>query len=164
MQTMLRSSPSAIGRCSSRTARSTTSIVLGRPAVGIVNRGLGAGACRAAPEQKTPPKVPGEDELPPWVRREKERELQAKEGSGGLPWPLYLLFSIFVAIAAVGSVFEFLDGNAIAGVIPKDSPLWAPILLFFATTGLPTAGYLFIQGVTKFNEAAERQDKLDGYL
>lgn len=96
-----------------------------------------------SPSLKPPPaaQVPGsEDELPPWVRREKERELQAKDGVSGLPWGLCLLFSVFTAIAAVGSIFEFVDRNAIFGVIQPDSPLWAPILLFFGVTGFPTAG------------------------
>lgn len=35
-----------------------------------------------------------------WVRREKERELQAA-GKGELPWPLYLVASVLVAIASV---------------------------------------------------------------
>ncbi len=74
------------------------------------------------------------------MRREKERQLQAQEGSTGLPWPLLLLFSIFTAIAAVGSIFEYIDRNAIFGVVGPDSQLWAPILLFFAVTGFPTAG------------------------
>ncbi|GIL79901.1 hypothetical protein Vretimale_12522 [Volvox reticuliferus] len=119
---------------------------------------------RVEPGQQSPPKPATEDELPPWIRREKERELQAQQGTSGLPWPLYLLFSIFTAIAAVGSIFEFVDRNPVFGVLPPDNPLWAPILLFFAVTGFPTAGILFIKGVNGFNEEAERQDKLDGYL
>jgi hypothetical protein len=39
------------------------------------------------------------EELPPWVRREKERELAA--GKSTVPWPLYLVASCLVAIAAV---------------------------------------------------------------
>ncbi|EFJ49553.1 hypothetical protein VOLCADRAFT_104324 [Volvox carteri f. nagariensis] len=129
----------------------------GRPVAGFIPS--------AQPEQRSSPKPVTEDEeLPPWIRREKERELQAQQGSSGLPWPLYLLFSIFTAIAAVGSIFEFVDRNPVFGVLPPDNPLWAPILLFFAVTGFPTAGFLFIKGVNGFNEDAERQDKLDGYL
>ncbi|KAG2435619.1 hypothetical protein HXX76_006822 [Chlamydomonas incerta] len=140
-------------------------LTTGRFRAGVSARSLQT-QVRAQPEQKTPPTVPGsEDELPPWVRREKERELAAKDGAaGGLPWGLCLLFSVFTAIAAVGSIFELVDGNAIFGVIQPDSPLWAPILLLFGVTGIPTAGYLFIKGVNGFNEEAERQDKLDGYL
>ncbi len=37
---------------------------------------------------------------PIWIRRERERELQAKEGKD-LPFGVYLLFSAMVAIAAV---------------------------------------------------------------
>lgn len=96
----------------------------------------------------------------PW----QERELQAKEGSTGvLPWPLLLLFSSFVAIASVGSVFEYVNKNALFGVLQPDNPLWAPILGLFALTGLPTAGLLFVKAVAGFNEEAERQDRLDGY-
>ncbi|GBF88348.1 hypothetical protein Rsub_01060 [Raphidocelis subcapitata] len=105
---------------------------------------------------------PGED-LPPWVRREKERELAAA-GKKGLPWPLYLVFSCLVAIASVGSFFEYFDHNAIFGVIQPDSPLWAPVLGLFGITGLPTAGFLFFKGVQAANEAAETQDRIDGYI
>jgi hypothetical protein len=45
---------------------------------------------------------PPEDE-PVWVRREKERELQAA-GKGELPWPLYLVASVLVAIASVSGI------------------------------------------------------------
>lgn len=98
-----------------------------------------------------------------WVRREKERELQAA-GKGEVPWPLYLVASVLVAIAAVGSIFEYVDGNAVFGVIPPDSPLWAPVLGLFAFTGIPMAGFLFFKGVNAANEAAERQDRMDGYI
>jgi hypothetical protein len=97
------------------------------------------------------------------VRREKERELQAA-GKADLPWPLYLVFSVLVSIASVGSFFEYADKNAIFGVIPPESPLWAPILGLFAITGLPTAGFLFYKGVSAANKAAEDQDRMDGYI
>lgn len=41
------------------------------------------------------------EEDPLWVKREKQRELEAKQGSKGVPWPLYLVASVLVAIAAV---------------------------------------------------------------
>lgn len=113
--------------------------------------------------QQQPGPPPSEEELPIWVRREKERELQAS-GKAELPWPLYLVFSVLVAIASVGSVFEYVDKNAVFGVIPPESPLWAPVLGLFAFTGIPTAGFLFFKGVNAANEAAERQDKMDGYI
>ena len=42
-----------------------------------------------------------EEELPPWIRSERERKLQTEEGSD-LPFPVYLIGSALVAIAAVG--------------------------------------------------------------
>mmetsp|Transcript_11686 Transcript_11686/g.21062 ORF Transcript_11686/g.21062 Transcript_11686/m.21062 type:complete len:172 (-) Transcript_11686:84-599(-) len=102
-----------------------------------------------------------DEDLPPWVRREREKT--AAEATGELPFGLYLLFSSFVAIAAIGSIFEFFNKNAIAGVIQPDNPLWAPILLVFGLTGLPTAVYLFIKGVNAANAAAEAMDKVDGF-
>lgn len=41
-----------------------------------------------------------DDEEPVWVKREREEKAR-KEGGSGLPFGLYLLFSSFVAIAAV---------------------------------------------------------------
>lgn len=165
MQTAIRYSN--VGRCTLRASSRTTlsAVPLGRFAHRQSILQAQSGPLRAQRDQKQPaPPSAEDDDLPPWVRREKERQLQAQEGSTGLSWPLLLLFSIFTAIAAVGSIFEYIDRNAIFGVIEPDSPLWAPILLFFAVTGFPTAGYLFIQGVNGFNAEAERQDKLDGYL
>ncbi|GFR47882.1 hypothetical protein Agub_g9692, partial [Astrephomene gubernaculifera] len=168
MQSLL--SPSrCIGHCglqqSTRKANAVISVFGRQPRIGGIGYGCDVRPLRAQPEQQPPPKpVAADEELPPWVRREKERELQSKLGPTGLPWPLYLLFSIFTAIAAVGSIFEFTDRNPLFGVLPPENPLWAPILLFLAATGLPTAGFLFIKGVNGFNEEAERQDKLDGYL
>ncbi|GLC40568.1 hypothetical protein PLESTB_000044000 [Pleodorina starrii] len=160
-----------LGNASARCGlRQSTRNALSAPCVqgrlgAIYARGITGVVARAQPEQQSPPKpAVDNEELPPWIRREKERELQAQQGASGLPWGLYLLFSIFTAIAAVGSIFEFVDRNAIFGVLPPENPLWAPILLFFAVTGFPTAGFLFVKGVNGFNEDAERQDKLDGYL
>lgn len=44
-----------------------------------------------------------EDEVPVWERREQDKKL--KEESKDLPFGLYLLFSSFVAIAAVNPFF-----------------------------------------------------------
>lgn len=121
----------------------------------------------AEPESQTESKpkaaVEDDEDLPPWVRRERERELQKDMPSAG-PWPLYLLLSLFTAIASVGSFFEYANKNPVFGVIQPDSPLWAPILGLFAITGIPMAGFLFFKGVEGANKAAELQDKLDGYM
>lgn len=108
--------------------------------------------------------APSAEELPPWVRREKERELQAAQTSNKLPWQAGLLGSVLVAIAATGSIYEYQSHNAIFGVLQPDNPLWAPILLVMSVSGYPVAGLLFKAGVDGFNEAAEMQDKLDGYI
>ena len=42
----------------------------------------------------------------------------------------------------VGSIFEYANRNPLFGVVKPDSFLWAPILLFFAITGFPSAGEL----------------------
>lgn len=63
----------------------------------------------------------------------------------------------------VGSIFEYANQRPVFDVIQPDSPLYTPILGFFAITGLPTAGYLFYKAVQSANKAAERMDKLDGY-
>jgi len=60
-------------------------------------------------------------------------------------------------------VFEFVNKNAIFGVLPPSSPLYTPILGLFALTGLPSAGWLFFKAVQAANEEAERQDKIDGF-
>ncbi|WPT14415.1 hypothetical protein PSENEW3_00000545 [Picochlorum sp. SENEW3] len=120
---------------------------------------------RAAPDEedtRQEQKVQQDDE-PVWVRRERERELMAKEGSKDLPFGVYLLFSAMVAIAAIGSIFEYANKNPIFDVIYPDSPFYAPILGVFAITGVPTAGYLFYKAVSSANAEAERMDKLDGY-
>ena len=92
----------------------------------------------------------------------------------------------------VGSVFEFANKNAIFGAVPPSSPLYAPILLTFAVTGIPSAGapphllvvqlacagvqkaqmltrgacaagYLFFKAINSANREAERQDRADGF-
>lgn len=117
----------------------------------------------AAQQQAQPPAAQQEDE-PIWVRRERERQAQKESGAqGGLPFGAYLLFSSFTAIAAVGSIFEYINQNSIFDVIGPDSPFYVPILGFFAVTGIPTSGFLFYKSVQAANAEADRMDKLDGY-
>lgn len=40
----------------------------------------------------------------------------------------------------VGSIYEYANRNPIFGLVQPGNPLWAPILGFFAITGLPLAG------------------------
>ncbi|KAI7839231.1 hypothetical protein COHA_007044 [Chlorella ohadii] len=133
-------------------------------------RAEGEGSGEQAAQQTVPPPAAQQEqqqrqeEEPIWVRRERERAAQqAARGSGDLPFGVYLLFSSFTAIAAIGSIFEYANQHAIFDVIQPDSPLYTPILGFFALTGLPTAGFLFYKAVQSANKAAEQMDKLDGY-
>lgn len=77
-----------------------------------------------------------------WVRREKMRELQKAEASGKLELPFFVLLPLsgVVAIAAVGSIFEFLNKKAVFGVIQPENPFWLPVLALFILTGLPLSG------------------------
>lgn len=57
---------------------------------------------QGAPQPPAAPQRAAEEEEPIWVRRERERAAQKEAGgSGELPFGVYLLFSSFVAIAAV---------------------------------------------------------------
>ena len=42
--------------------------------------------------------------------------------------------------AQVGSIYEYFNKNPIFGLLPPGNPLYAPILGFFAITGLPLSG------------------------
>ncbi|KAK9819746.1 hypothetical protein WJX72_001856 [[Myrmecia] bisecta] len=112
--------------------------------------------------QQTEKTTQEQEEEPVWVRRERERELRA-QGGVELPFGVYLLASAIVAIAAVGSIFEFANKNAVFGVIQPDNALYTPILGIFALTGLPTSGWLFFKSIQAANKAAEDMDKLDGF-
>eukprot|EP00470_Lotharella_oceanica_P005522 CAMPEP_0170174904 /NCGR_PEP_ID=MMETSP0040_2-20121228/8088_1 /TAXON_ID=641309 /ORGANISM="Lotharella oceanica, Strain CCMP622" /LENGTH=110 /DNA_ID=CAMNT_0010416729 /DNA_START=269 /DNA_END=601 /DNA_ORIENTATION=+ len=80
-----------------------------------------------------------------------------------IPFGFYLLGSGLVAIASIGSFYEIAAKNPVFGVIPYGNPLWLPILGFFGITGLPSATWLFIQGVNGFNEWQAALDRMDGY-
>ena len=98
------------------------------------------------------------------AQKVRPRPPPQEPAGGDLPFGLYLLFSSFVAIAAIGSMFEIANRNAIFGVIEPDSPLWLPILGLFAATGLPTAGFLFFKGIQAANAEADRMDRMDGLM
>jgi hypothetical protein len=39
----------------------------------------------------------------------------------------------------IGSIFEYTNGRPVFGVVGTDSPLYVPLLGFFAVTGIPTS-------------------------
>lgn len=101
------------------------------------------------------------EDMPPWERREIEKKAAMEKG--GLPWPAYLGLAAIVCIASVGSCFELTYGNPIFGVVQPDSFAYKPILYWFIGTGFPLTAFLWSKGIAGANEAAELQDKLDGY-
>ncbi|KAJ8637682.1 hypothetical protein MRB53_011949 [Persea americana] len=104
---------------------------------------------------------PESDEPPPWARDE------AKDVSGQtfeIPFYGYLLASAITAIAAIGSIFEYINQRPVFGVLNSDSVFYAPLLGFFAFTGVPTSAFLWFKSVQAANKASEEQDRRDGYL
>ncbi|KAK7285282.1 hypothetical protein RJT34_20047 [Clitoria ternatea] len=108
---------------------------------------------------------PDSDEPPPWARDEanKNRGSFAQQGFE-IPFYAYLLASAITAIAAIGSIFEYVNQRPVFGVLSSDSILYAPLLGFFVFTGIPSAGLLWFKAVQAANKEAEEQDKRDGYL
>ncbi|GMP32274.1 hypothetical protein CsSME_00006109 [Camellia sinensis var. sinensis] len=80
---------------------------------------------------------PDSDEPPPWARDEASQS--ASQQSFQIPFFVYLLASAITAIAAIGSVFEYLNQKPVFGVLSSDSVFYAPLLGFFAFTGIPTS-------------------------
>ncbi|KAG9456596.1 hypothetical protein H6P81_001104 [Aristolochia fimbriata] len=104
---------------------------------------------------------PDSDEPPPWAREEQNpSSFPAFE----VPYYAYLLASAVTAIAAIGSVFEYINQKPVFGVLNSDSVFYAPLLGFFACTGIPTSGFLWFKSVQAANKAAEEQDRRDGYF
>ena len=132
-----------------------------RPSFPRASRRGAATLARAEEKEAGSKTVDDLDEMPPWERREMEKKAAMEKG--GLPWPAYLGLAAIVTIASVGSCFELAYGNPIFGVVGPDSFAYKPILFWFIGTGFPLAAFLFVKGVEGANEAAELQDRLDGY-
>ncbi|GAB2279050.1 hypothetical protein Dimus_013711 [Dionaea muscipula] len=105
---------------------------------------------------------PNSDEPPPWARDEG-KENESKQ-SFEIPYYAYLLASAVTAIAAIGSVFEYVNQKPVFGVVNSDSILYGPLLGFFAITGIPTSAFLWFKAVQIANKEAEDQDRRDGFL
>mmetsp|Transcript_26977 Transcript_26977/g.88531 ORF Transcript_26977/g.88531 Transcript_26977/m.88531 type:complete len:178 (+) Transcript_26977:23-556(+) len=120
-------------------------------------------ASAADDEQPVSSTAAEDDELPPWVRREMEKELQAGQPQD-LPYGVYLLLSSIIIIAMIGTIFEFAYKNPLFGVIQPDTLLYNIVCGVFVFTALPSATFLWIKATKAANEEADRQDRLDGYL
>ncbi|XP_010247596.1 PREDICTED: uncharacterized protein LOC104590574 isoform X2 [Nelumbo nucifera] len=81
---------------------------------------------------------PDSDVPPPWAQDEG-KEI-ASQQSFEIPFYVYLLASTITAIAAIGSVFEYVNQKPVFGLLNSDSVFYAPLLGFFAFTGVPTSG------------------------
>ncbi|XP_059645307.1 uncharacterized protein LOC132286901 [Cornus florida] len=106
---------------------------------------------------------PDSDEPPPWARDEASAQNSSQQGFE-IPFYVYLLASAITAIAAIGSVFEYLNQRPVFGVLNSDSIFYAPLLGFFAFTGIPTSAFLWFKSVEAANKDAEEQDRRDGYM
>ncbi|XP_043703214.1 uncharacterized protein LOC122653457 [Telopea speciosissima] len=105
---------------------------------------------------------PDSDEPPPWAQDESKQN--GSKQTLEIPFYVYLLASTIVAIAAIGSVFEYVNQKPVFGILNPDSIFYVPVLGFFAFTGFPTSAFLWFKSVQAANKAAEEQDQRDGYL
>lgn len=97
------------------------------------------GSAKSSESEETIPSwaKPDSEEPPPWTR-EEGKESGNNQGFQ-VPFYIYLLASSITAIAAIGSIFEYVNQKPVFGLINSDSILYAPVLGFFAFTGIPTA-------------------------
>ncbi|XP_078439479.1 uncharacterized protein LOC144709729 [Wolffia australiana] len=100
------------------------------------------------------------NEPPPWAREDGAASVKTTKE---LPFFVYLLSSAITAIAAIGSIFEYVNEKPVFGVIQPDSAFYAPLLGFFVFTGIPVSGFLWFKSVQAANKEAEEQDRRDGY-
>ncbi|KAJ9172519.1 hypothetical protein P3X46_015749 [Hevea brasiliensis] len=109
---------------------------------------------------------PDSDEPPPWAQDDTNGSGNANSANQNVEIPsfVYLLASAITAIAAIGSVFEYVNQRPVFGILNSDSIFYAPLLGFFAFTGIPTSAFLWFKSVQIANKEAEEQDRRDGYL
>ncbi|RDX89728.1 hypothetical protein CR513_28515, partial [Mucuna pruriens] len=105
---------------------------------------------------------PDSDEPPPWARDEPNKN--SSQQGFEIPFYAYLLASAITAIAAIGSIFEYVNQRPVFGVLTSDSAFYAPVLGFFVFTGIPSSAFLWFKSVQVANKEADEQDKRDGYL
>lgn len=62
-------------------------------------------------------------------------------------WFLRVFTQIFMVIMQIGSIFEYVNQKPVFGVLSSDSIFYAPVLGFFAFTGIPSSVSLYIHAV-----------------
>ncbi|XP_020690805.1 uncharacterized protein LOC110105586, partial [Dendrobium catenatum] len=97
----------------------------------------------------------------PWARDEGNGS--TSQPAFVIPFYAYLLASVITAIAAIGSIFEYINQRPVFGILGSDSVFYTPLLGFFAFTGIPTSAFLWFRSVQAANKEAEEQDRRDGY-
>ncbi|KAH8518203.1 hypothetical protein H0E87_000146 [Populus deltoides] len=122
------------------------------------------GSAKSSKSEETIPSwaKPDSDEPPPWAKGEG-KENSSKQNFE-VPFFVYLLASAITAIAAIGSIFEYVNQRPVFGVVNPDSIFYAPLLGFFAFTGIPFSAFLWFKSVQAANKEAEEQDRRDGYF
>ncbi|KAG1365524.1 Dimethylaniline monooxygenase [N-oxide-forming] 1 [Cocos nucifera] len=155
----LRSSPLSLMHTRSQNLGQQSSVVLHRLVVLAITEG-------STKSSKSDEKIPSwarpdSDEPPPWARDEGNGSTSPQTIE--IPFYVYLLASAVTAIAAIGSVFEYINQKPVFGVLSSDSVFYAPLLGFFAFTGIPTSAFLWFKSVQAANKASEEQDRRDGY-
>ncbi|WCJ32874.1 hypothetical protein M5689_014271 [Euphorbia peplus] len=132
------------------------------PAKFIIFAATEGSAKSSKPEENIPSWAsPDSEEPPPWARDETPA---SADQPIEIPFYVYLLSSAIIAIAAIGSVFEYVNEKPVFGILNSDSIFYAPVLGFFAFTGIPLSGYLWFKSVQVANKEAEEQDRKDGFL
>ncbi|KAI3969659.1 hypothetical protein MKX01_020220 [Papaver californicum] len=81
------------------------------------------------------------EEPPPWAQRDGSSGSNGTSETIEIPFYGYLLASTITAIAAIGSVFEYINQKPVFGLLNSDSIFYAPVLGFFAFTGVPTSNW-----------------------
>ncbi|KAH7543894.1 hypothetical protein ACOSP7_031213 [Xanthoceras sorbifolium] len=121
------------------------------------------GSAKSSESEETIPSwaKPDSDKPPPWASGEGK---DTSQKSFEFPFFVYLLASAVIAIAAIGSMFEYANQNPVFGIVKSDSIFYAPLLGFFVFTGFPTSAFLWFKSVQVANKEAEEQNKRDGYM
>ncbi|KAF9673044.1 hypothetical protein SADUNF_Sadunf11G0108000 [Salix dunnii] len=97
------------------------------------------GSAKSSESEETIPSwaKPDSDEPPPWAKGEGKEN--SPKQNFEVPFFVYLLASAITAIAAIGSIFEYVNQKPVFGIVNSDSIFYAPLLGFFAFTGIPTS-------------------------
>ncbi|MQL75637.1 hypothetical protein Taro_008023 [Colocasia esculenta] len=122
------------------------------------------GSAKSSESEETIPSWarPDSEEPPPWARDEGKSSISQQIFE--VPFYVYLLASAITAIAAIGSIFEYVNERPVFGIVKSDSIFYAPLLGFFVFTGIPMSGFLWFKSVKVANKEAEEQDRRDGFL